>query len=181
MKTLKILLHFLLFCFTCAGCLERKMNLSDISSNEKIELKIISKVCRKLEKEKKIFFCEIGNEKKENFYIRSIGFKYFEKLTIDEMRKLLIYIVNQFIENYNSSDDLLSDVKTLYRVKNFEIVVYLREKNGDFIPYPELTMGELYNNRLIYSSMDVIKYKIETLYQETYEEAVEKLKNKSLK
>jgi len=177
MKNFKIILHYFLFFIIATSCSRIfNMSMKDVSEEEKTELKIIAKVAKKLKKEKKLNLCTIGSRNKKDYYIRDLGFEYFNRLTIDEMRELLIYLVNLFIENFNASEDFLSYVKTPYGLKNFQITIYLREKNGNFIPYPELSIGELYNNQLTYTTSDRENYKLVDIYKETYEEALEKLK-----
>jgi len=177
MKKFKILLYYFIFIIIATSCSKiLNMNMQDVSEEEKTELKIIAKVSKNLKKEKKLNLGVIGSRNKKEYYVRVLGFQYFNKLTIDEMRELLIYLVKLFIENFNASEKFLSYVKTPYEVKNFEITVYLYDKNGYDLQPTDLSIGKLYNNKLIYSTSNREDYSITKIYEETYEEALEKLK-----
>lgn len=180
MSKMKFFLSFFLFILLTLGCSKiLNMNVNGVSDEEKTELQIINKIAKNLKNDRKINLGSIGSEKKEGYYIRSLGFQMYGKLTIDEMRELIIYLLNLFIENYNASEKLLSYVKTPYDVKNFEIVVFLHDKDNWDMPPDELSTGDFVNNRLTYYKSNRKELSMTKIYEETYEEALQKLaKNK---
>ena len=172
MKNIFVLLITSIGLFSCSG----GMDMSGLSKEEKLEYKIIGKIEKRLKKEKGLYSSSIGSEDKGTYFIRDIGFHYNKSINIDEMRELLVYIVQMFIENYNQSKELLSYVKEPYTIKNFEITIYLDKD----LPPPALSIGGLSKEMLKYYSYDKEGEGtgIKGIYKETYQEALEKLGKK---
>lgn len=165
-----LLLHLLLIMNSC--------NYSDnkqISQDEKIENKIIFQTGAQLKKEKKLIPIGFGGSSHVGKEFLEISFQYFQPLSIDDAREIILYSAQTFVDNLNKNDDL-KKLKKSYKMENINIVIYIYMPDHSKPLSTNIGLVEFSDNKIVYSYNN---QKYEKVYEESYENALEKLKKKS--
>jgi hypothetical protein len=138
---------------------------------EKLENQVISKTARQLKKEKNLSPIGFGGSDVEEFL--EISFNYFEPLTIEKARELVIFAAQKFLKNLNDSESLNKLIKKPYTMKNiaFEIFIYYPDYSKP--PPPNLCLLIFEKNHIsyFYDNGHFVKF-----HEESYDEALDKLK-----
>ena len=168
MRLVKLIIILILFLFSsCTKIDEEK--------KERLENKIIGKTWRQLEKEKNLVpLGEGGSVTPGNEFLELI-FQYFEPLTIDEARKLVVYSAETFLYNLNSDEKLNELLDKPYPMKWIQILIHIYNPDYSRVEPPSICVVHYekgYIKYIIYNGKDYV-----IINQETYAEALEKLKN----
>ena len=168
MRLMNLIFIFILFLFSsCSKTEEEK--------KERLENKIIGKTWRQLEKEKKLIpLGEGGSVIPGNEYLELI-FQHFEPLTIDEARELVVYSAETFLHNLNSDEKLNELLDKPYPMKWIRIQIFIYNPDYSDIKPPNISVANYEKDYIVYLADDGKDF--ETIYKETYAEALEKLKN----
>ena len=165
---MNLIFIFILFLFSSCSKTEAE-------KKERLENKIIGKTWRQLEKEKNLIpLGEGGSVTPGNEYLELI-FQYFEPLTIDEARELVVYSAETFLHNLNSDEKLNELLDKPYPMKWIQILIHIYNPDYSRVEPPGICVAHYekgYIKYIIYNGKNYV-----TIYKETYEEAVEKLKN----
>ena len=143
---------------------------TDIYNNE-----IGKKVFVQLKKEKKLNVCESGFGLRGSDKIRCMhcGFDYFDEITIEEARELLLATSNLYLKTINENEQIRPFLMNYpFRPEDIEIRIFIVNPK-DPKPNPEKL-------RIISIIDGVLGYMIgdrhrTTIYEESYEEALSKL------
>ncbi len=167
MKVINLLLaFFLLFCSSCIKTqYEKKRDL---------ENKIIGQTWRQLEKEKKLIPIGEGKSITPGDEFIGLYFQYFRPVTIDEARRLVIYAAQTFLNNLNSNEKLNELIEKPYPMNWIEIEIYVYNPDYSKVEYPGLKIIHLKRDKIKYITE---KTDYEVIQEETYEEALEKIKD----
>ncbi len=100
--------------------------------------------------------------------------------TKDQLRELLINMAQLMVQQVEDNEEIQKFIKNPpFTVNNAEIIIFNHDEKGLQVYDPCIGVAQISNSKLWYVTNDPngsIKYKNE--YEETYEEALELLKNK---
>jgi hypothetical protein len=162
-----ILILLILFCNSCSKTeYEKKRNL---------ENKIIGKTWLQLKKEKKLVPVGEGKSITLGSEFICLYFQYFKPLTIDEARELVVYAAETFYHNLNSDKKLNELTHKPYPMNWIQIEIFIYNPDYSKITSPGLSLVKFRREKLLFVTDD--KDKFETIHEETYEEALKKLKD----
>lgn len=165
---MKISIFFIItfFLFGCTGTKYKPTRES--LEKEKLCNIVTYKVATKLKNEKKLIPCGSGGQTMHGVKKLTLSFEYHKPVDIDSGRELLVSSVQAFIDAVNE-EKLIRPYLSNYpfTAQNVHIEVFLREVNGlCFISARQGAMQYDIRNT---------NGRLETIYRETYEEAVQKL------
>ncbi len=110
----------------------------------------------------------------------SICFDSRNAYSRNELRVLLIKIADLMIQEVSKNEEIQKHLLTPpFTAKNVEVIIYNHDAKGYELFDPQICVAEIYPEGLIYRTSDPdnpLRYK--NKHRETYEEALELLKNK---
>jgi hypothetical protein len=142
---------------------------------ESLENKVIGKTWLQLKKEKKLLPVGEGGSVTPGNEFLGLCFQHFKPLTIDEDRELVVYAAETFYHNLNSDEKLNELTHKPYPMNWIQIEIFIYNPDYSKITPPGLSIVEFKRKKLLFITDD--KDKFETIYEETYEEALKKLKD----
>jgi hypothetical protein len=108
--------------------------------------------------------------------VRQLGleFETRQRLTKEQLRKLLIQFGEELLHNINSNEDIQPYLtKRPFTLENVEIIIYNHDQQGYWLYDPEIGIGHLYKGKIEYNTHDPDKeYGYKNTFEETYEEAL---------
>lgn len=112
-----------------------------------------------------------------------IEFQIKRSLSFNEARKMIIESANLLLNNINSDKYLSSYLSEVpFTQKNIEITIYISGKNHERIFDPDITLVSFDNGKITFKTLDPEDhYKYKSRIVETYEEALQKLKDENRK
>ncbi len=168
-KGITVRLVIILILFVCSSCAK-----TEYEKKRDLENKIIGMTWKQLEKEKNLIpLGEGGSVTPGNEYLELI-FQYFEPLSIDEARELVVYSAETFLHNLNSDEKLGELLDKPYPMKWIRIQIFIYNPDYSDIKPPNISVANYEKDYIVYLADDGKDF--ETIYKETYAEALEKLK-----
>ncbi|NGX32171.1 MAG: hypothetical protein K1060chlam4_00212 [Candidatus Anoxychlamydiales bacterium] len=155
--------------FFCSSC-----SKTEYEKKRDLENKIIGQTWRQLEKEKNLIPAGEGKSITPGNEFIGLYFQYFNPLTIDEARELVMYAAETLLHNLNSNEKLNELITHPYPMNWIEIKIFTYNPDYSDIAPPGISIVRFRRNNLEYITID--KKNLETIHKETYEEALEKLK-----
>lgn len=154
---------------------------TEYETKRDLENKMIGKTWKQLEQEKNLIPLGEGGGSIEGEECFELIFQYFQPLTIDQARELVIYAADTFLHNLNSDEKLNELIDKPYPMNWIEITIFIYSDHAySKIPPPGLTLVELQKNKITYyykrKKPQEDQRHFETIHEETYEKAIEKLK-----
>ena len=146
-----------------------------IPKYEKISDKITSKTAKKLSKKYQLDPIGSGGSMMHDVEMLALSFNCYRSLSINESRELVINCVNEYIKSINENENIrpyLHDYP--FSAQNIQIkIFFFGDENFQKIPPGKINVVSTGKKRVrYYTDSDEDEYKLETLHQETYEEAV---------
>ncbi|MBX9744814.1 MAG: hypothetical protein K2X08_06345, partial [Chlamydiales bacterium] len=138
--------------------------------------KVLYKTAQALKKEKSLYPCGSGGQTKYTIQMLALSFFYYDLLTIEKARKLVIYAAQKLADEINSETRIHPYLYQYpFSPTHTEIRICSQNKNHLPIPPKYITFVSL--------AYGVVEYKIDdpqtagliTIHRETYQEALEKL------
>lgn len=138
---------------------------------------VLHKTASKLKREKNLVPCGTGGQIMDEVKKLTLHFDYYKTIDISEARKLLIVAAEDLIATINATEKLRPYlIRYPCNEKNVEIAIFLEAKTKK--------TGDL---EIVTFEQGILKYKIhtesprklQTILTETYDEALEKLKESS--
>jgi hypothetical protein len=165
-----LLILIILFFFSC-----QPVDNNNLLTKKNVENQIISKTAQQLKKEKNLRPIGFGKSSLENNEFLKICFNYFESISIEKARVLIIFAAQKFLKNLNDSESLNKLIKKPYTMKNiaFEIFIYYPDYSKPAPPNLCLLIFEKNHISYFYDNGHFVKF-----HEESYDEALEKLKKK---
>ncbi len=173
MKNIIIYIILFIIIFSCQSMIYKGMD-----QKEKLENQIIFKTAQQLKKEKNLIPAGFGGSDIEGKEFLEISFNYFEPLSIEKSRELVVYSAQVFLDNLNKNESLKNLVKKSYTMGNVAIEIFCYMPDYSNPQPPKIGLVDFRRNIISYQYN---KEHFETIYEETYEEAVEKLKKEENK
>ncbi|NGX52247.1 MAG: hypothetical protein KR126chlam5_00543 [Candidatus Anoxychlamydiales bacterium] len=162
-------LSIIVVLFFCSSC-----SKTEYEKKRDLENKTIGQTWRQLEKEKNLVPAGEGKSITPGSEYIGLYFQYFNPLTIDEARELIIYAAETLLHNLNANEKLNELITHPYPMSWIEIKIFTYNPDYSDIPPPGISIVRFRRKNLEYIAID--KKNLETIHKETYEEALEKLK-----
>ncbi len=184
-KKKKSTIFFLcLFCLICClfSCERSQYNNLILSPNEKAVNELLSQLANKFERQYKIKPVAT-NVAMHGGIVRMLGldFQVIGPLTKEDIRRLLIKLVQEFLITVNTDEKIRTFLKKYpFTIKNISITLFIDYANGQYVLDPEIGIAGISTAELNYKYLDIdpetyINFK--KVDQETYEEALDMLEN----
>lgn len=167
-----IWMSFTLLIFTvCSAC------GVGLRKDVKLVHKIRAVTAKKLQRKKNLYLIGTGAQMMYEIEMLAMGFNYYEEVSINKARELMVYAIKTFLDEINNSEAIRPYLANYpFTAKNVDITIYPHTANGGTLP-----VGTLY---IISSTNGIINYYVNSeghkplkrVYRETYQEAVAKLK-----
>ncbi len=141
---------------------------------ETIANRITKQVALRLRQEKDLRCSGTGGGMMNNVRMMAISFDFFYEVDIKEARKLLIYANTEYLKTINGSKEIRPYlINYPFTPKDIEIMIWLKEPNGNDISFGKITFLSSYDGVFIYKiATGQGSYSSEKIHQETYEEAL---------
>ncbi|MBS0626397.1 MAG: hypothetical protein JSS32_10135 [Verrucomicrobia bacterium] len=169
MKNKIPILVFLLF----SGCSQSEYapHCKDRLCNE-----ITSKVAIQMKNERELYAFGSGGGTMHGVRMLALAFKYYKPADIDTCRKLLVFCVNRFTNEVNKEKGLhVYFIQYPFKPNSIEITISLQKLDGREVPPGNLSFVSIRRGMLQYNINDPKTGLMKKIYEETYEEAVQKL------
>lgn len=155
---------------------ERKKNKKEKLSNE-----ILRKATSKLKQETDLHPIGTIGQMLNEVQKLGLSFYYYKPTDIVEGRKLLIKSVNTLMDEVNQEKRIHPYlIRYPFLPRNIEIEIYIRSPEGSDMPIGNLWIVEACDGVLRYDIHHPTDRGFVTVYKETYEEALERIKDPSL-
>lgn len=148
----------------------------EISEKEKLADAIMAKVAMKLRKEFSLIPCGTGGGMMYQIRMLALSFDYRKRIDIQEGRELIVAAVNEFISEVNADERIRPYLDNYpFESKNVEIRIFFSNPNRSEVPLGQLSAISITRGIVDYCSFDSKKMRMETIYKESFEEAVTKI------
>ena len=146
-----------------------------IPEYEKISDKITAKTAKKLSKKYQLDPAGSGGSMMHDVEMLALSFNCYRPLSIDESRRLVVGCVNEYLNSVNENKEIRPYLHNFpFTEENLEIVIFFYENNNFKDVQPgQVSCASTVKGKIFYHTKDSQdEYKLETLHQETYEEAL---------
>lgn len=173
MKFFSLLILLLFFC----GCGTAPTYTS--SEKERLCNEVTKIAIKKICSESKLIPCGTGGGALNQIRMLAISFNYYQDVNIAEGRKLLIQTVETFLSIINADERIRPYlIKYPFDPENIEIRIFIFNKDGSSIGSDRLCVIGIIDGILDYQIHTPDGLWLERVHEETYEEALEKLKER---
>ena len=156
------------------GC-EKPSNVL-INQKEALANEVSAKAANRLKKEKDLRPCGFGGGAMYEIRMLALSFNYYHDLSLEEGRELLLYAVDVFLEEINSSEEIKQYlIHYPFESKNVEIHIYLRNRNGVEPAPGSFCWISAIDGKFYYDIQDPHTRVITTVLEESYKEALERV------
>jgi hypothetical protein len=179
MKKLAVILFVVIGSMACY----RPSSISEKSEIEKEKFAddILRKVATKLKEETDLR--PIGNMGQMLNKVQKLGlsFYYYKPINIEEGRKFLIKVINSLIDEVNQEKRIHPYLSSYpFTPRNIEVEIFIRSPDGGDVPPGAIWIIDASEGFLRYDIHHPTKSGFITIYKETYDEALERIKDPSL-
>lgn len=167
-------LIFLISIFILSGCgIDSRFEPSE---KVKIASEVRSQAAKKLEDEMGLIPFGFGGQMMDQIKMLALVFQYRHAIDIKEGRRILIQAANKFIAEINSNEKVRQYLSNYpFEPKNIQIKIFLKKPDGSSVDRGELALIILRDGALQFKFDDSDDSFFRT-YEESYEEALEKLR-----
>lgn len=146
------------------------------SEKERLSNEVIRKAAKQIREETGLIPCGTGGGALDQIRMLAISFDYKNELDIDSSRKLLIAATEKFVSIVNSDEKIRSYlINYPFQVRNVEMRIFIQKKDGSNLEQGKLVVISVTEGVLKYKVNAPDGWGLDTIYQETYEEALQKL------
>lgn len=146
-----------------------------IPEYEKISDKITEKTAKNLSKKYQLTPIGSGGSMMHDVEKLALSFNCYHPLSLDQSRKLIVSCVDEYIEAVNNNADIRPYLHNYpFTEQNVEVAIFIYENNKftEVQPGQVSCVSEL-KGKICYHTKDPEdEYKLETLHEESYAEAV---------
>jgi hypothetical protein len=157
--------------------------LQDKEGNEKEKIAdaVLGKVACRMKQEASLRPCGTMGQMMNEIQKLGLSFFYFQPVDIVEGRKLLIKAVDALLNEMNQDTRIRPYLgRHPMRPWNVEIEIFLRSPDGSDSPRDSLRVMDVSDGVLTYQIQSSTGHGLITVYEETYQEALDRLANPSL-
>lgn len=167
---------FLLFFWGCATAPSYTPSEKEKLSNEVTKI-AIKKICS----ESMLLPCGRGGGALDQIRMLAISFNYYQDVDIAEGRKLLIQALDTFLSVINADERIRPYLANYpFEPENIEIRIFIFNKDGTSIGSDKLCVVGAINGILDYHIHTPDGLWLDKVHEETYREAVEKIKEREV-
>lgn len=107
-----------------------------------------------------------------------IEFQILQPLTLDECRKLIISVANALLNNINNEPSIEQYlVEFPFTYKKIDVGIFIHMQDNSSVFHPDIGVVSLGKGVIEYLTVDPVgSYKYKSVIEETYEEALRKLR-----
>ncbi len=139
---------------------------------------ITDKTAKKLEKKKGLVLVGTGGGMMNDIQMMMMGFSFYEVVSIEEARKLLIYSVELYLKRINTNEEIRPHLHDdPFTEKNVEIVIYFHDSKGYDVPKNNINIAAARDGSLIYYIDAPDTHGLKTIHRESYKEALNIVNN----
>lgn len=159
-----------------SGCLKEQMY--ELTEKEKLSDEILEKVAIKLKNELGLIPCGTGGGMLDQIKMLALAFDYNEPLDQDRGREFLILAMDELASAINSDERIRPYLHNYpFDQRNVEIIIYFPTLERSNLEQPCVIAAR--RGKLCYKYPSADPYKYGKIYEETYEEALEKIAHKT--
>lgn len=158
---MKLLFKFLIF-IALTSCIDHTSDYDKVLN--KVRFPFAKRVCKSNKFTIGMFGGGIGGKV-------SLGFDGIANLEVDEVRKLLVSLEEQFIDELNSNEELASWWDSPADPYKIEIALEFSKKDNSFVDPPYIAYAFVVRNKVHYSSHDKDNKMHELVLIESYDDA----------
>jgi hypothetical protein len=148
-----------------------------LSIDEKIVNKITLQVAKKISAEKGLIPAGSGGQMMDEIKMLMLGFDYRKIANIETARELLVYCVEEYLAEINTSEEIRPYLCNYpFTNKNIQIDICFFNPDGTYVPIDDIIIATADEGKIAYRISKPDRLGLQTIYQESYEEAVQKVK-----
>lgn len=146
------------------------------SEKEKLSNEVIKKAAKLISEETGLIPCGSGGGALDQIRMLAISFDYRHEVDIASGRKLLVTALEIFRSEINFDEQIRPYlIEYPFQVKRIEIRIFIRNEDGSSVRADQLCVISVIDGILEYQTHMPDGWGLDTIYQETYEEALQKL------
>ncbi len=127
-------------------------------------------------REKDLYPFGTAGQMMDQIQMLGLAFHYYKEVDLDEARELLLYAGNVFLNIINSNEQIRSYLDHYpFKPENIQVKIFLKKPDGSECSVEKLCVITMIDGALKYKIDQPETYKLLTVYNETYDEAVSKL------
>ncbi|MBI5346932.1 MAG: hypothetical protein HZB76_07315 [Chlamydiae bacterium] len=171
------IIFFTVFLIFMVGCSDHKSSDYEPSKRAKIEHEVSVKTVKEICQNKNLKCIGFGGGDVYDIRMLSLSFKTHGKVNVDEARELIVYCAELFLSNINANEKMRPLLHNFpFTRKNIEIRIFSEtEPSNDYPLY--ISYAAAIEGVVTYYKNNQFD-RLEQFYQETYEEALKKVKAK---
>ena len=172
-KLIKTVFFVLFFSFFVSSCdCPEKIPVT----KERLADKVLHKAAVALKKEKSLYACGSGGGMMYEIRMLSLSFFYYKPITIEEGRELVIYAAQKLANEINAESRIHPYLsKYPFPPTRTDIRIFVKNLDHTSMQEGDASIVTLIEGIIEYKVNDPTTNRLRTVYQETYEEGVEKL------
>lgn len=156
-----------------AGCNQR--TAGQVNKKEQVVKEIQKKTSNQLALAKDLIPCGTCGRMMDQIKLLGLTFFYRHPVDVEQGRRLLITAVQTLIANVNANEQVRPYLNNFpFESKNVELIIHLQRPDGSRFGAGELCVLQAEEGKIEYLIQDS-KGALTAIYQETYEEALQKI------
>jgi hypothetical protein len=155
-------------------------NPNKLPKKQTIKYQIIEQTSKELKQKLGLHLVGLGGGSLVKPETIMIAFQYFKPINEDEARKLILFLIDTFLEKFNSNKKLRSFIEEDYKPINleFQIYCYMHDRSYPITPYlASITFKDIKIKYYYYVEDNYKLFKKED-YEEAKEINLQKIENK---
>ena len=170
---MKLLLYSIAILLATVGC-NNSPNSYQIRNDEKIANELMKNVAQELNTKLNLYPCGTGGRMMHEIKMLALAFDYYQPITIEEGRNLLITSIDIFVKAVNDDERIRPYLANYpFEPKNVQIRIFLRNPNGSNPGPGEFAVISSIDGILEYDVNDPKNPLFTTIHKESYQEALQ--------
>ena len=165
----------MLLCFFCS-CTSNEHQSPDY---EEIADEITDKTARKLQKKTGLVLVGTGGQMMHDIQMMAMSFDLYHEIDLEKARELAVFSAEEYLKAINGNEEIRPYLHEYpFTAKNVEISIFIHNPDGSNLSSEKLHCISARRGKIKYYSDDLGYYN--PLHEETYEEAVNTVRNQNL-
>ncbi|MCB1082250.1 MAG: hypothetical protein KDK63_03800 [Chlamydiia bacterium] len=167
---MKILISIVIILATVFGCSPLGYQ---VPKHEKLADRITDTVGKTLKKEKGLSLIGTGGQMMDDIKKMSMSFQYFQVVSIEKARELVVYATTEYLSAINSNHEIRPYLNVYpFTLKNVELVVFFVTPDGYNVPKNEISIVAMEKGNVVFYVNDPTDDRLKVIQTETYDEAL---------
>ena len=145
----------------------------------KLAHQITARTAKKINTQKNLVLIGTGGGMMDDIQMMAMSFNFYQEVDLKTARELIVYAANEYLLAINSNKEIkpyLHDYP--FTDKNIEIVICFHPPDGSTVAPGKINIAAARKGRVTYYIDYPEKYTIKPIFEETYEEALQKISSK---